>query len=65
MSVIPDKAQAERQKKLEEWPRPTTIPCKDCGGSMHQTEKGSTTYKCPRCAASMICWTGFDDPAWF
>ncbi len=32
---------------------------------MYQTEKGSTTYKCPRCAASTICWTGFDDPAWF
>ena len=62
-SVIPDKSQIIRDKQLKEWPRPAFILCR-CGKTAWQKEIGSPQYVCVYCSASIIAWTGFDDPAW-
>lgn len=64
MSVIPDKAKQEHERKLKEWPRPESIVC-TCGGLAFQTQKGTPQYSCLKCGTSIISWTGFDDPTWF
>lgn len=62
--VIADKAQSEQKKRLEEWPRPESVPC-SCGKTAWQKEKGMPQYVCVYCSTSTIVWTGFDDPTWF
>jgi len=64
MSVILDKAEAEKERQRKEWPRPESVPC-SCGGTAHQTVKGTPQYACLKCSTTITMWTGFDDPTWF